>query len=67
MTDLKPRVEFEPVEAKTGSGWQVRATLPTGKQLFLGSFITQAEAKEWVERKSSAWLQLKACEAMRSA
>jgi hypothetical protein len=67
MSDLKPRVDFEPVEAKTGAGWQVRATIPTGKQVFLGSFNTQAEAREWIERKSSAWLQLKACEAMRKA
>ncbi|WP_158818270.1 hypothetical protein [Methylocapsa sp. S129] len=66
MTDLKPHVEFEPVETKTGAEWQVRATLPSGKQVYLGVFNTQAEAREWIARKSDAWLHLKACEASRS-
>jgi plasmid replication initiation protein len=66
MTEIKAHVEFEPVETKTGAEWQVRATLPSGKQLNLGSFDTEAEAREWIARKSSAWLQLKACEASQS-
>lgn len=65
MTDIKPHVEFEPVETKAGAEWQVRASLPSGRQVFLGSFTTEAEAREWIARKSSAWLQLKACEASR--
>jgi hypothetical protein len=66
MTDVKPHVEFEPVDTRTGAGWQVRASLATGKQVFLGSFNTELEAREWIARKSEAWLHLKACEVARS-
>ena len=65
MTEVKPRVEFEPVDTRTGAGWQVRASLPSGKQVFIGSFTTEVEAKEWIVRKSDAWLHLKVCEANR--
>jgi hypothetical protein len=65
MIEVKPRVEFEPVDTRTGAGWQVRASLPSGKQVFIGSFTTEVEAKEWIVRKSDAWLHLKVCEANR--
>jgi hypothetical protein len=65
MSDVKPRVEFEPVDTRTGAGWQVRASLPSGKQVFIGSFNNEVEAKEWIVRKSDAWLHLKVCEANR--
>jgi hypothetical protein len=67
MVDVKHRVEFEPVQTPSGAGWQVRAAFPSGKQVFLGSFNTEGEAKEWIARKSEAWVQLKACEASRNA
>jgi hypothetical protein len=66
MTDTKPLVEFEPVETKTRGEWQIRATLPSGKQVCFGGFNSAAEAREWIARKSDAWLQLKACEASRN-
>jgi hypothetical protein len=65
MSDVKPRVEFEPVDTRTGAGWQVRASLPSGKQVFIGSFNNEVEAREWIVRKSDAWLHLKVCEANR--
>ena len=65
MTEVKPRVEFEPVDTRSGAGWQVRASLPSGKQCLIGSFNNEVEAREWIARKSEAWLHLKVCEANR--
>jgi plasmid replication initiation protein len=66
MTDTKPKVEFEPVETKASGAWHVQATLPSGKQMMLGGFDTEAEAREWIARKSAAWLKLKECEGNRN-
>ncbi len=65
MDDVKHKVEFEPVVAKTG-GWCVRALLPNGKELNLGGFNSEPEAIEWIARKSLAWLKLKGCETLRA-
>jgi hypothetical protein len=65
MDDVKHKVAFEPV--KTGTGWCVRVVLPNGKELNLGGFTTEPEAKEWIARKSLAWLKLKGCETLRAA
>jgi hypothetical protein len=67
MDDVKHKVEFEPVALKDRGGWCVRALLPNGKELNLGGFNTVLEAKEWIVRKSAAWLKLKGCESLRSA
>ena len=66
MDDLKTKVEFAPVK-KAGSGWCVRVVLPNGKELDLGGFDTEFEAREWIVRKSAAWLKLKGCESSRAA
>ena len=58
---VKPKVEFTPVEKKRQE-WVVRAVLPTGKELQIGAFNCEAEAREWIERKSAFWLSLKGCE-----
>ena len=57
MAKAKPKVEFEPVEMKIGSGWYVRVTLPGGRQPQLGSFSSEAEALEWIKHKAPAWLK----------
>jgi NAD(P)H-flavin reductase len=56
MARIKPKVEFEPVEMKIKPGWYVRVTLPHGEQPRLGSFNTEAEARDWMKHKSFAWL-----------
>jgi hypothetical protein len=55
IDQLAPK--FEPVEMKFGKGWYVLATLPRGTPIQLGSFRTEAEAREWIARKSAAWLK----------
>src|SRR5579863_9116523 len=65
MSDIDQKVEFEPVEMTPGLGWCVRVVLPTGKKIHLGDFNTEAEAREWIVRKSAAWFKLKECESRR--
>jgi hypothetical protein len=67
MVDVQTKVEFAPVEMKTGSGWSVRVLLPSGKEFNLGGFKTITDAKEWIARKSALWLKLKECERSRNA
>jgi hypothetical protein len=57
MADIKHKVEFEPVPMKIGAGWFVRVMLPRGEQPRLGGFNSEAEAREWIKRKSAAWLR----------
>ncbi|MFZ1962133.1 MAG: hypothetical protein WAU78_01455 [Roseiarcus sp.] len=57
MTNIRPKMEFEPVELTVGQGWCVRITLPQGKQPQLGNFRTEVEAHEWIKRRSLAWLK----------
>ncbi len=54
---VKPKTLFEPVEMKSGVGWFVRVTPPRGNQLQLGGFKREEEAREWIARKSAAWLK----------
>jgi hypothetical protein len=53
----RPEVIFEPVEMKIGKGWYVLATPPKGTAAQLGGFKTEDEAREWIKRKSIAWLK----------
>jgi hypothetical protein len=57
MPYFKSLVEFEPVEMKIGKGWCVRAKPPKGTPALLGGFKTEEEAREWIRRKSPAWLK----------
>lgn len=66
MSDVKPYVAFEAVQLKERGEWRIQVTLPSGEQKQLGSFNTEAEAKEWIAVKSAAWLKLKQCEAARN-
>jgi hypothetical protein len=47
---VKPKTTFEPVEMKSGVGWFVRVAPARGKQLQLGGFKREEEAREseWV-------------------
>jgi hypothetical protein len=57
MANIRPKMEFEPVELTVGQGWCVRVTLPKGKQPQLGNFHSEVEAQEWIRRRSLAWLK----------
>jgi hypothetical protein len=56
-TTLNPKVDFQAVEMKAGSGWCVHVVLPKGEMPRLGGFNSEAEATEWIKLKSSAWLK----------
>jgi hypothetical protein len=58
MNKPKPKVTFEPVQMKIGTGWYLRLTLPGGRQSRIDGFKTQAEAQEWIKAKSTAWLKM---------
>jgi len=57
MANIKPKVEFEAVRFSVGLGWFVRVTPPDKKQRQLGRFDTELEAREWIRRRSPAWLK----------
>ena len=60
MATVKPKVAFEAVPMKIGSGWCVQVTLPYGINPKLGGFTTEEEAREWIARKSAErnrWLR----------
>jgi len=60
--DAHPNVTFQPVAAKAGPGWCVRVAFPGGEQTYVGGFISQAGAEEWIALKSADWIALKECE-----
>jgi hypothetical protein len=63
QADVKSKTAFEPVRMKDGpEQWRVRATLPSGKQVHLGAFDSEAAAKEWITLKSVEWGALRQCQ-----
>jgi hypothetical protein len=53
----KHKTKFEPVQMKAERGWYVRITLPHGEQIHIDEFISEAEARAWIDDKSAAWLK----------
>jgi hypothetical protein len=57
MLESKPKVRFEPFQAKNGKGWYVRVLLPHGPQPQIDGFNRRAEAVAWIEHESGEWLK----------
>jgi len=57
MAVVNAKVEFQPVRMDSGAGWFIRVLLPKGEQPRLGGFNTEAEATEWIRRRSAVWLK----------
>jgi hypothetical protein len=53
----EPHTEFEPIQLKDYSGWQVLITLSRGEQHRISSFKTEAEARTWIGENSDTWLR----------
>jgi hypothetical protein len=53
----EPHTEFEPIQLKDYSGWQVLITLSRGEQHRISSFKTEAEARTWIGENSDMWLR----------
>ena len=49
-------VRFEPAALRIGSGWYLRVTFPNGERTQVPGFLSEQEAKVWVEEESEAWL-----------
>jgi hypothetical protein len=57
MADTQPKTEFEPVELKSDPRWHVRVKFPSGQQTYVNGFDTEAQARDWIARDATAWLQ----------
>ena len=57
MAGSKRKTKFEPVQLKAEPDWYVRITLPHGEEIHIDEFKTEAEARVWIDDKSSAWLK----------
>jgi hypothetical protein len=57
MPKARSEISFTPVEWKILPEWYVRATLPDGKELRIGGFKTEANAREWIAKSSAAWIK----------
>jgi hypothetical protein len=57
MAYFVSEVKFEALEMKIAKGWYVLAKPPKGTFVRLGGFKTEAEAQEWIDHKSAAWLK----------
>jgi len=57
MANIIGKVEFQAVRMDSGAGWFIRVLLPEGEQPRLGGFSTEAEAADWIKRKSAGWLK----------
>lgn len=55
MHDNKPKIEFRPTMLKSGREWYVQVKFFDAPPLQIGSFLTEADAKEWITSKSAAW------------
>ena len=53
----KPEIKFKPVEWKILPEWYVLVTLPDGKELRIGGFKTEANARDWIAKSSAAWIK----------
>ena len=42
---------------KAEPGWYVRITLPHGEQIHIDEFVTETEARSWINDKSVSWLK----------
>jgi hypothetical protein len=58
MATPKPKTKFEPTELKGRTGWCVRIMLPSGIQPQIDGFETEAEARDWIKARSTAWLKM---------
>lgn len=60
MAKIENAPEMRPREFKDGSGWYVFVELGNRPPLQVGSFSSEAEAQEWIDKSSLAWLKKRA-------
>ena len=57
MAEKHSRPTFKPKPFLDGSGWHVDAEWPDGVTQHVDDFGSDSEAREWIAKKSEAWLQ----------
>jgi len=57
MVEKHFRPTFKPKPFLDGSGWHVDAEWPDGVTQHVDDFGSDSEAREWIAKKSDAWLQ----------
>ena len=57
---LSHSIIFSPNPLKVGGEWQVVAQYPSGQVEMITGFKTEAEAMEWIEKDSKAWVKKRA-------
>jgi hypothetical protein len=57
MAKPKPEIKFKPVEWKILPEWYVLVTLPDAKELRIGGFKAEADARAWIAKSSAAWIK----------
>jgi hypothetical protein len=57
MAKKNSRPTFKPKPFMDGSGWHVDAEWPDGVTQHVDDFGSGSEAREWIAKKSEAWLQ----------
>jgi hypothetical protein len=57
MAEKHSRPTFKPKPFLDGSGWHVDAEWPDGVTQHVDDFGSDSEAREWIAKKSDAWLQ----------
>ena len=56
MRESRPTLQPLPSE----NGWYVLATWPTGETEKLNGFASQADAADWIEKRSKKWMRKRA-------
>jgi len=57
MANKRPKPKFTASEDKVGTGWHVDVVLEDGVPVEVPGFRSEAEAQDWIDHKSSAWLK----------
>ena len=58
MAKNASKVTFDPKPLKSGTGWYVVATYPSGQQEHIAGFKSESEADEWLAgNRCQAWLK----------
>jgi hypothetical protein len=57
MNSKLPGPTFKPRAFKDGSGWHVEVEWPDGTTQHVDDFGSEAEAGDWIARKSEQWIE----------
>jgi hypothetical protein len=56
MNDQSMKPAFEARSLLSASGWYVRVAWPHGRRDHIPGFVSEREARRWIEEKADEWL-----------